>query len=49
MFTTGSVGVGSIIVDLFARDAGAALGREDHCTVRGRERGKYLRRYTWLL
>lgn len=39
----------SIIVDLFARDAGVALGREEFRTVREREKGEYLEKYTWLL
>jgi len=39
----------SIIVDLFARDADAAQGREGFRKVKGRERGKYLEEYTWLL
>lgn len=44
LFTEESIGVAvvSIIVDLFARDADAALGREGLRAVRGRERGKYL-------
>lgn len=34
------VAVGSIIVDLFVRDADVALVREGSRTVRGRERGE---------
>lgn len=43
------VAVESIIVDLFVRDAGVALGRECSRTARGRGRKKYLEKYTWLL
>ena len=39
----------SIIVDLFARDADAAQGREGFRKAKGREREKYLEEYTWLL
>ena len=38
-----------IIFDLFVRDGDVALGREGSCTVRGRKRGEYLEKYTWLL
>ena len=41
--------VEAIIVDLFARDADAALVREGLRAVSGRERGGYLEKYTWLL
>jgi hypothetical protein len=43
------VAVGSIIVDLFVRDADVALGREGSRTVEGGEGGEYLEKYTWLL
>ena len=51
MLTAGSseVAVESIIVDLVERDADAALGREGLRPVKGRERGGYLEKYTWLL
>jgi len=50
LFTVESIGVVvSIIVDLFARDADAALGREGFRKVKGGEREKYLKEYTWLL
>lgn len=35
------VTVESIIVDLFARDAGVALGRGEFGTAREREKGEY--------
>ena len=43
------VAVGSIIVDLFARDADVALGRKRFRTVRGRAKRERLEKYTWLL
>lgn len=41
--------VESIIVDLFVHDGDVAPGREGSRTVGGREKGKYLEKYTWLL
>jgi hypothetical protein len=51
MLTEESIGVlvGSIIVDLFAHDTDVALGRDGFPAVRGKEGGKYLGKYTWLL
>jgi hypothetical protein len=43
------VAVGSIIVDLFMRETDVALGREGIRAVRGRAKGEYLEKYTWLL
>ena len=42
------VTAGSIIFDLFARDADVALGRKGFCSMRGRGKAKYLEKYTWL-
>ena len=43
------VTVESIIVDLFVHDTDVAQGREGSRAVRGRGKGEYLEKCTWLL